>query len=202
MRNDKRMIADCDSRRRVLLRGLAGMALGGLIPGLASAHALVGAIRPPLTLPAIKLVRHDGVATDLPTILLGKATAMQFMFTGCSQTCPLQGALFAAVQQKMPQNLKDSVQFLSVSIDSLGDDPRALSAWLRQFGAGPNWMAALPSSQELQRLRTSLQISNDGQDSHTGQVFLIDRRGLLVWGTEDLPPADVVLRQLVNIARA
>ncbi|WP_164931996.1 SCO family protein [Janthinobacterium sp. 17J80-10] len=172
------------------------------ISRLAHSHALVGAIRPPLALPAIKLVRHDGAATDLHTQLRGKTTALQFMFTGCSQTCSLQGALFAAVQHQLPANVKNNVQFLSVSIDPLGDDARALSAWLRQFGAGPNWVAALPTVKELDQLRTALQIRNDGPDSHTGQVFLIDRQGLLVWGTEDLPPVEVVLRQLVNIARA
>ena len=202
MSNSKLNCVTFDSRRRAILFSLAGVALSGALHGQARAHALVGAIRPPLSLPAIKLVRHDGTATDLHTLLRGKATAMQFMFTGCSQTCPLQGALFAAVQQRMPPDLKNSVQFLSVSIDTLGDDPSALSAWLRRFGAGTNWMAVLPSAQELDRLRTALQIRNNGQDGHTGQVFMIDRQGLLVWGTEDLPPVDVVLRQLVNIARA
>lgn len=191
-----------DPRRRGFLRGLTGVTLAATLPGMARAHALVGVIRPPLPMPAIKLVRHDGAATDLYTLLRGKTTALQFMFTGCSQTCPLQGALFAAVQQKLPGNIKNSVQFLSLSIDPLGDDPRRLSGWLRQFGAGPNWIAALPPQQELDRLRTALQIRNEGPDSHTGQVFMIDRQGLLVWGTEDLPPVDVVLRQLVNIARA
>lgn len=191
-----------DLRRRRFLVGFAGVALATTLPRMARSHALVGAIRPPLPLPAIKLVRHDGTATDLHTLLRGKTTALQFMFTGCSQTCPLQGALFAAVQQKLPGNVKNHVQFLSISIDPLGDDPRRLSSWLRQFGAGPNWVATLPSAQDLDRLRAALQIRNEGPDSHTGQVFMIDRQGLLVWGTEDLPPVDMVLRQLVNIARA
>lgn len=192
----------CAPRRRHFLGSLAAIALASILPRMAHAHALVGAIRPPLTLPDIKLVRHDGALTNLQAQLRGKTTALQFMFTGCSQTCPLQGALFAAVQQQLPANLKNDIQFLSVSIDPLGDDPRALTTWLRQFGAGPNWIAALPTARELDRLRAALQIRNEGPDSHTGQVFMIDRKGLLVWGTEDLPPAAVVLRQLVNIARA
>lgn len=191
-----------DRQRRHVLMGLASAAMTAILPSMAHSHALVGAIRPPLPLPAIKLVRHDGTTTDLHTLLRGKTTALQFMFTGCSQTCPLQGALFATVQQKLPGNVRNNVQFLSVSIDPLGDDPRRLSGWLRQFGAGPNWVAALPPAQELDRLRAALQIRNEGPDSHTGQVFMIDRQGMLVWGTEDLPPVDVVLRQLVNIARA
>ncbi len=178
------------------------MMLASALVSPSRAHGLVGAVRPPRALPAIKLVLHDGTVTDLQTVLRGKTTAMQFMFTGCSQTCPLQGALFAEVQQKLPKEVEHRVQFLSISIDPLGDDPSALAAWLRRFGAAPRWRAALPPMPELDRLRAALQIANDGSDSHTGQVFLIDRHGLLVWSTEDLPPVDMVLRQLVNIARA
>ncbi|RJG01071.1 SCO family protein [Noviherbaspirillum sedimenti] len=201
MKHSKRLSAPRNRQRRGALLTLIGTALLGILPGRAWAHALVGAVRPPLPLPAIKVVRQDGASVALPTLLQGKATALQFMFTGCSQTCALQGALFAAVQQKLPADLRGRTQLLSLSIDSLGDDPRALASWLRQFGAGPDWIAAVPAAADLDRLRAALQQSKDGRDNHTSQVFLFNRDGLLVWATEDLPPVAVVLRQLVNIAR-
>lgn len=202
MKNSKLLPAPCNQQRRGVMRSLIGAALASVLPIRTWAHALVGAVRPPIAMPAINIVRHDGASVALPTLLHGKATALQFMFTGCSQTCPLQGALFAAVQQRLPPDLRGRVQLLSLSIDSLGDDPRALAAWLRQFGAGPDWIAAVPSAAGMDRMRAALQQSKDGRDNHTSQVFLLNREGLLVWATEDLPPVAVVLRQLVNIARA
>jgi len=204
MKNSKDSSQPCNRQRRTAVFTLMFAGLGIAlcdVTNVANAHALVGPVRPPLSLPAIKVVRHDGSSASLPELLHGKVTALQFMFTGCSQTCPLQGALFAAIQQKLPRNLESSVQLISISIDSLGDDPRALSAWLRQFSAAPNWIAAVPSAADLERLRAALQQNNDARDNHTGQVFVINREGLLVWATEDLPPVEVVLRQLINVAR-
>lgn len=186
--------------RRIFLRGLAGAALLTALPSVSYAHAVVGPVRPPFSLPAVTVTRQDGVQVPLQSILTGKTTALQLMFTGCSQTCPLQGALFAAVQGKLPAQSRDSVQLVSLSIDPLGDDARALATWLKQFNTGRNWIAAVPAVKDLDRLRAALQESKDGLDNHTGQVFLFNRQGMLVWRTEDLPPVDVVVRQLSRIA--
>lgn len=191
--------------RRRFLQTAAGLALASAIPLVAHGHAVVGLVRPPLLLPAVRVTRHDGASTSLQSMLMGKTTALQLMFTGCSQTCPLQGALFASVQERLvqqPHNPLNPVQLISLSIDPLGDDARALSAWLKQFGAGRNWTAAVPAVKDLDALRKALQQSDDGRDNHTGQIFLFDKKGLLVWRTENLPPVDVVVRQLANIARA
>ncbi|MGK6309802.1 SCO family protein [Variovorax sp. DT-64] len=71
------------------------------------------------------------------------------MFTGCSTVCPIQGALFAALQAAMAAEHSPTLRLLSLSIDPLADDPAALSAWLRRFGAGPAWSAAVPTTRRL-----------------------------------------------------
>jgi protein SCO1/2 len=193
-------VLSCSNRRTFLRAGL-GAVLLGTVPQLIWAHAVVGQVQPPQSLPAINVTRHDGSSTTLQSLLLGKTTAVQLMFTGCSQSCPLQGALFAAVQERLPPQTHADVQLLSLSIDPLGDDAKALSTWLKQFGAGRSWSAAVPSVKDSERLRTALQQSTDSRDNHTGQVFLFNKKGLLVWRTENLPTIDMVVRQLVNISR-
>ncbi len=189
------------ARRRFMQRAATG-ALAYSLPWIAHAHAMLGAIRPPLALPPLQLRCHDGSTATLSQMLRGKVTAMQFMFTGCSQTCALQGALFAAVQQRLPRQPGMEIQLLSLSIDPLGDDSRALAAWLHRFGAKPGWRAAVPDMEGLDRLRERLRQTRDGRDNHTGQVFFLNRQEFLVWTTEELPPVDAVVRQLQNIARA
>lgn len=186
--------------RRRFLNMLGGLALCAALPQRAQAHAAVGPVQPPISLPPIRIVRHDGTRTTLPAILRGKATAMQLMFTGCSETCPLQGALFAEVQRRVPQIASGQAQLLSLSIDPLGDDARAMQAWLRKFGAGPHWIGAVPDAKEMEKLRKALQQSNDRLGEHTGQVFLFDRQGVLQWRTENLPPVDNVVRPLVRMS--
>ncbi|MGT2491984.1 hypothetical protein ACU4GD_19355 [Cupriavidus basilensis] len=60
--------------------------------------------------------------------------------------CPLQGALFGAVQDGMPRvNARYPLRLVSLSIDPLSDSPEALRAWLQRMGAGPNWRAVAPT---------------------------------------------------------
>ena len=96
--------------RRRLLGALAAAAasslLGSLWPGQAlgappaaqKPHFPFGPLPDPRPVPAWALHTNDGQSTDLARLCRGRSTALQLMFTGCSATCPLQGALFAQAQ--------------------------------------------------------------------------------------------------------
>ncbi|MCU4121656.1 SCO family protein [Variovorax sp. N23] len=185
------------SRRQLLQAGVA--AFGGAAMHV---HADdIGRVRPPIAAPALRLRGHDGRATTLTDALRGHATVVQLMFTGCSAICPLQGVLFASLQATLPVRGMADVQLLSLSIDPLGDDPKALHAWLGRFAAGPAWRAAAPAPADLDRLLTLL--GRDGLpatastgDRHSGRLSLFDREARLVWRTADLPPTTEVIDAL------
>lgn len=188
-----------DLRRR-MLPALAAGAAALALPGSLRALGTHGRIEPPVPAPDIALLGHDGSRSTLPKQLRGRITAVHFMFTGCTATCPIQGAVFARIQEQIAPRRLARVQLLSVSVDPLGDDPAALSAWLKRLDAGPQWRAAVPVAAQAARLT---QWAGGGQpfayDRHGAQVMLFDESGRLVWRTLDLPePADVV-RLLVAI---
>lgn len=176
--------------RRRWLRTATSLALG-LRLGHTSAAMDVGPLRPRREAPDVRLLRHDGRALTLPAQLRGGFTVVQLMFTGCSAICPMQGALFASLQGLLAaQADARDVRLLSLSIDPLGDDPKALSAWLKRFGADARWSAAAPLPQDLDRMLDGLgQRGTTTGDRHTGQLSLFDRDGRLAWRTSELPPA-------------
>jgi protein SCO1/2 len=184
------MASDRNGRRRFLAAWAgAGLALGRC--PTARAHG-IGIVTPPVGLPLeVRVLRSDGVRLPLRRLLLGRTTALQLMFTGCGATCPLQGALFAAVQERAVSS-GGRLQLLSLSIDPM-DDARSLSAWLQRFGAGRNWMAAVPTAADIDVLRTTLQAGAPAIPVHSSQVFFVDRGGRLVWRSEDLPPVELVV---------
>lgn len=184
------MTSDRNGRRRFLAAWAgAGLALGR--SPAARAHG-IGIVTPPVGLPLeVRVLRSDGVRLPLRRLLLGRTTALQLMFTGCSETCPLQGALFAGVQERAVLS-GGRLQLLSLSIDPM-DDARSLSAWLQRFGAGRNWMAAVPTAADIDVLRKALQAGAPAIPAHSSQVFFIDRGGRLVWRSEDLPPVELVV---------
>ncbi|MEX3815274.1 SCO family protein [Paraburkholderia sp. BR13439] len=76
------------------------------------------------------------------------------MFTGCSSVCPLQGALFSAVQQGIPRlGSQYPLRLISLSIDPLADSPGALRAWLERFDAGPARHAVRPRIGDVEEIR-------------------------------------------------
>jgi len=191
------------SRRKLLASALA-FASAGLGP-TARAHNAPGAVDPPRPAPRTAITRHDGRKADLASLLRGRVTAMQLMFTGCSNTCPIQGALFAAAEQQLAGGATGpgAGQLLSLSVDPLGDDAAALKAWRAKFGAGSLWSAAVPAMQDLDPLLDFLQGRQAGADRHTAQVYFFNRRAELVLRTVDFPqPAEVVrlLQALMGVA--
>lgn len=180
-------------RRRRLLAALAAA------PWAARAHDPFGRVEPARPAPALALRGADGRWLDFGERLRGRVTAVQLMFTTCSATCPLQGALFGAVAARLSGS---DARLLSLSIDPLNDDPRALSAWLAKFGAPPAWQAAAPRIADVDRLFDHLAGRAAGVDRHSAQVFLFDRRARLVYRTPELPPAAHVAEMIGEIGRA
>lgn len=197
-------LRDLASRRRCLQMawGLAGGALsaGPWAWPQAHAHNAAGPVSPPQPAPALSLTLHDGRTTGLRPLLVGQVTALQLVFTGCSATCPIQGALFAAVQAGLAR--APGAQLLSVSIDALGDTPAALARWRQGFGAGPRWRAALPTVAGVDSLLDVLRGRQAGPDGHTAQVHYFNRRGELVMRSADFPPPEQVLSVLAALQRA
>jgi len=183
--------------RRKFLGALAAAALGNLLAP-AHAHGNIGPVRPAKKMPAASVLRQDGARMSLQSMLQGKTTALQLMFTSCSSVCPLQGAGFAAVQERLPHLPSNRMQLLSLSIDPMGDDPAALIAWLRRFGARPGWNAAVPEPGALDVILDALQERTGVRDKHDAKVYVINPQGLLVWRTEDFPPT----REIVNLLAA
>lgn len=184
------------ARRRVL-------AAGATLPwwtGATFAHNEIGPVKPPLAAPPLKLTGADGKPTSLPALMKGRTTALQLMFTGCSATCPIQGAVFAEAQQKLAGKTAE-FQLLSISIDPLGDDAKALRGWLQQFGADPGrWRAAVPRVDDVDGLFDFLRGRAAGPDRHTAQVYLFNRRAELVFRTPDFPSGEVLVTTLQQLA--
>ena len=158
-----------------------------------------GRVRPPVPAPDIPLVGHDGVATTLPRLLAERATALQVMFTACTTTCPIQGAIFARVQKLIPDQVARGIQLVSLSVDPAHDTSAALARWLRRFGARPGWRAASPRPADVEQVRTFFGAGRTATDNHSTQVQLFDRTGSLVWRTGELPEAEEIAALLRRV---
>lgn len=184
--------------RRHALALLAAACAG---PAWPQTHGKLGAIEPRRIAPALTLRLHDGRSEGLTTLLQGHITAVQLMFTGCSSTCPIQGAIFAALQGRMTK-LSPKAQLLSLSIDPLGDGPAALAAWRQRFGAGPAWSAAAPPVQHADVMLNFFSARAQSPiERHTAQVYLFDAQGRFAFTCAELAGAADIAAAMASLAR-
>jgi protein SCO1/2 len=189
--------------RRLGLETLAAFALAAVLPVRpAAALARHGRIEPPEAVPEVALLLDDGRRTTLERQLRGRVTALHLMFTGCTSTCPIQGATFARLQELVAPRRTERMQLLSVSVDALGDHAASLERWRRRLSAGPMWRAAVPPVADLERLLRWAGGQRSGSaDTHSTQALLFDERARLVFRTADLPDAGPLAELLVELDR-
>jgi protein SCO1/2 len=162
----------------------------------AATHLPFGPVRPARALPGIYITLSDGTKQRLDNLLAGHWTVVQLIFTGCSTTCPVQGAIFQETQKRLDA-IDGDVRLLSISIDPLGDTPELLEKWRRQFEAGNRWQAAVPQIDDLGALLDVLGGRGEGVDIHNARAYFINPRGELQYITEEMPSP----KFLTNLAR-
>ena len=167
------------------------LALAGIPAGLAPvlplrAAATGGGVAPPQPAPTLPLTDTNRRRSTLTELLQGQTTLVQLMFTGCGTVCPAQGLLFATLAgRSRPQ----PARWLSISIDTLGDDPQRLRAWQARFGQHPSWLAAVADTADVDRLSEYLRGGPVKPGTHGTQVFVFDAQARLVHRTADNPSA-------------
>lgn len=91
------------------------------------------------TIPSIKLVRDDGKTVDFSQELNdGRAVVMNFIYTTCTEICPLTSETFSKFQAKLGKSL-NKVHMVSVSIDPEQDTPKSLRKYAKKYKAESNW---------------------------------------------------------------
>lgn len=91
------------------------------------------------SVPPVRLVREDGKSVLLPEELNdGRPVILNFIYTSCTETCPLTTHTFSELQDKLG-DARTRVHMASISIDPEQDTPPVLAKYARRFGAGAQW---------------------------------------------------------------
>ncbi|WP_227107669.1 SCO family protein [Chromobacterium rhizoryzae] len=179
------------------LAGPAALAKTAWAGNLALAH---GEISPPLPLPDFMLNDSDGQRRSFHALLQRRVTAVQLIFTACSNVCPIQGATFRQVQDLLPESKRARIQLLSLSLDPLNDSPEQLRRWLARFRPKPGWRAARPELADLDLMLATFNQRRTDLSAHHTEVLLVDSKSRLVWRSTELPSAETIARTLLALA--
>ena len=131
--------------------------------------------------PDFVLLDQDGKSFDSAK-LRGKVVALNFIYTTCTDVCPLFTANFAQIQRTFNER-GDNVFFVSITTDPEIDSPRVLKSYAQRYGADfRNWAFLTGTEAQLKPVWSALGIrvikKGRGLVQHTSLTTLLDREGI------------------------
>jgi protein SCO1/2 len=107
--------------------------------------------------PNIPLVTQDGKTVRFyDDLIKDKVVAINFIYTHCGDTCPLETASLRQVQKRLGDRVGRDVFFYSISIDPDHDTPAVLKEYAENFKVGPGWTFLTGNKAEIAQLRKKL----------------------------------------------
>jgi len=185
------------SKARLLLLGVSVLSLGIVLGTffwlkLAPRPGLMGWDAKPLeglqrygSVPQFSLVERSGKATTLAD-LRGSIWIADFIYTTCQDTCPMQTAEMAQLQEEWKD--RGGLKLVSFSVDPEKDTTEVLSRYANRYKAdAQRWLFLTGAKEEISRLvqegfrLSAVALSSDSnKDSvimHSPRFVLIDKHG-------------------------
>jgi len=125
--------------------------------------------------PNVELTTQDGEKVRFfDDLIKDKIVVINFIYTTCPDTCPLETAQLVKVQKLMGDRVGKDVFFYSITIDPETDTPEALRDYRERFGA--NWMFLTGDNDDIISLRRKLGLYieeiQDGSNNHNVSMII------------------------------
>jgi protein SCO1/2 len=149
------------------------------VPGAPQSTPTVAAVK--TKAPDFTLVDQEGKRFP-STSLRGKIVVLDFIYTTCTDVCPLFTANFARLQRRLNPERKSDVIFVSITTDPEIDSPKVLKAYAQRHGVDfSNWVFLTGTEAQLKEVWKSFGIrvihKGRGLVQHDSVTTLIDRQG-------------------------
>lgn len=125
--------------------------------------------------PNIPLTTHEGKEVRFfDDLIKDKIVAINFIYTSCPDTCPLETAQLTRVQSIMGDRLGKDVFFYSITIDPKVDTPAVMKEYREKFGA--KWDFLTGKEADIIKLRRKLGLYieeiQDGSNNHNVSMII------------------------------
>jgi len=125
--------------------------------------------------PNVPLVTHEGKTVRFfDDLIKDKVVAINFIYTHCPDTCPLETAQLVQVQNILGDRVGKDVFFYSITIDPERDTPEALKEYRERFNA--RWTFLTGKKSDIIQLRKKLGLYieeiQDGSNNHNVSMMI------------------------------
>lgn len=125
--------------------------------------------------PNVALTTHEGKTVRFfDDLIKDKVVAINFIYTHCPDTCPLETAQLVQVQKIMGDRVGKDVFFYSITIDPERDTPEVLKEYKQRFKA--RWTFLTGKKSDIIQLRRKLGLYieeiQDGSNNHNVSMII------------------------------
>ncbi len=174
--------------------------------GLLLAAAAPAAAKP---LPSTSMYRLSGAFTDQTgasvtlDVFRGQPVLIGMVYASCPSACPLLITRLKRVLADLPAESRARVKVVLVSLDPKRDTPQKLTELAKVHGLEHQRWRLLRGDDDAMRevaavLGVRFRDDGGGLISHTSNIALLDRDGVILLQTEDLSPPPPALLESVR----
>ena len=151
-------------------------------------------------IPDVKVLDQNGQRLNFYTDLIkGRNVAINFIFTTCTNVCPVLTATFRRVQVELEKSQSD-IKLISVSVDPTIDTPERLRDFAGKFKIGPGWTFVTGEKSNIDTLLRQLGAGVGNKNDHTSMI-LIGNDTANVWTrTYGLSSPTVLIKMMSDTA--
>jgi protein SCO1 len=107
--------------------------------------------------PNVPLVTQDGKTVRFyDDLIKDKRVLVNFIFTRCTDICPLATAKLAQVQKLLGPRIGRDVFIYSITLDPEHDSAKELKAYAAKYGVGPGWLFLTGTRADIDAVRFKL----------------------------------------------
>jgi protein SCO1/2 len=149
------------------------------------------------------LVDQNGNEVKFVSEVLGeKLVVMDFVFTHCTNVCPVLSAVLLQVQRRLGEQADKDVMLVSVTVDPVRDTPKRLNAYAAKYSAGPGWIWLTGPKPVVDDVLTGLGAYSVNFADHPSMVLVGDARSGQWSRFFGFPSPDQIMERLNQLKAA
>jgi cytochrome oxidase Cu insertion factor (SCO1/SenC/PrrC family)/cytochrome c2 len=107
--------------------------------------------------PNLPVVTQDGKTVRFyDDLIKGKIVVISFIFTSCTDFCPLTTARMLQVEDKLGDLVGRDIFFYSITVDPENDTPEKLKEYAEAYSTGPGWRFVTGKPEDIRSILSKL----------------------------------------------
>jgi protein SCO1 len=121
----------------------------------------------------LPVVNQDGKPLKFyDDLIKGKIVIISFIYTSCTDICPLTTARMAQIEDKLGDIVGKDIFIISMTVDPETDTPKKLKAYSKAFDTGPGWTFVTGGAAEIRAINYKLGERSRKLSEHRNEIVL------------------------------